>query len=182
MTKPHDDDLMEIISRCAATLEAFTDRSGGPDACWIWTKSTTGGFGKEENTLKGYGQTGGSIDGKRWHRLCHRAAYEVLIGRPLAADECVLHRCDNPPCCNPAHLFLGDRNDNCQDKMDKGRHNYKTHHGSKHGMSKVTDEIVIEMRELYAAKKMTQTGLAERFGLSQASVWAILHRKTWAHV
>jgi len=116
-----------------------------------------------------------------WIAARRVVAFELATGT-APGELCVLHRCDNPPCCNPRHLFLGDRNDNAQDKMAKGRHNYKTHRGSKHGMAKVNDEIVVQMRELYAAKKMTQTGLAERFGLSQATVWAILHRKTWTHV
>lgn len=168
-------------------LEKYVDRSGGAGACWPWTRSCIVGFGSDENSKRGYGQIGGSWTDnngeiRRWHWLTHRAAKSVELGRLLIAEECVLHRCDNPPCCNPAHTFIGTRADNCDDKMKKGRHNYRTHHGSKHGMAKVTEEIVREMRSMYAARTATQTGLAERFGLTQATVWAILHRKTWAHV
>lgn len=183
-----DHELLNISRLCAEKLEANADRSGGPDACWEWTKSTICGFGKDTQSQKGYGQIGGSFaplaDGtkRRWHRLTHRAAMEVKLGRMLAPAECVLHSCDNPPCCNPAHLFLGTRADNCDDKMAKGRHNYKTHYGTKHGMSKMTDDKVREMRELYATKQATQNQLAARYGITQATVWSILNRKTWAHV
>lgn len=164
-------------------LLAHTDRSGGPDACWPWLMSTISGFGVTPEQQRGYGQFGGS--GKktgRWNVLAHRASFMVFIGAHIGADVCVLHRCDNPICTNPKHLFLGDRNDNCQDKMQKGRHNYRTHHGTDHGNAKMTDDIVREMRELYATKRASQNQLSVRFGLSQASVWAILHRKTWKHV
>jgi len=155
----------------AERLDSKLDKSPRRNGCWVWTAST----------IDGYGQIGIVRDGKSTNNRAHRIAFELATGT-APGELCVLHRCDNPPCCNPRHLFLGDRNDNAQDKMAKGRHNYKTHRGSKHGMAKVNDEIVVQMRELYAAKKMTQTGLAERFGLSQATVWAILHRKTWTHV
>ena len=151
---------------------SYVDRSAGPDACWPWTRSK----------LKfGHGQIGGQSGDVRWMYPSHRVAYALHHGL-VPEGQCVLHHCDNPPCCNPKHLFLGTRVDNMADMNAKGRHNYRTHRGTDHGNAKLTDGDVREMRRAYAAKEATQCGLATRFGLTQATVWAILHRKTWKHV
>lgn len=107
---------------------------------------------------------------------------EVHLDRPLASSECVLHRCDNPSCCNPRHLFLGTRKDNADDKMTKGRHNYRAHYGSDHGMSKLTEDQVRELRDLCAAKNATQMQLAARYNVSQATVSDIIRRRIWNHI
>lgn len=152
-------------------LDSHLDKSAGPDGCWVWTASKT----------RGYGQIGITENGRVRHALAHRVAYELAHGVTLG-EECILHRCDNPPCCNPAHLFLGDRKANSDDKIAKGRHRSRSLPGEDHGMSKVTDTIVREMRALYAEGTISQPQLAKRFGIRQSTVWAILHRRTWKHV
>jgi hypothetical protein len=90
--------------------ERFWDRcdlSGGPDACWPWTGA---------RTSWGYGNT--RVDGKTVGT--HRVAWQLTHG-PIPAGMSVLHRCDNPPCCNPRHLFLGSPLDNKADSIAKGR-------------------------------------------------------------
>ena len=91
------------------------------DECWEWKGARVKG---------GYGNRG--IGGGR-SALTHRLAYEWVYG-PIPAGMHVLHRCDNPPCCNPAHLFLGTERDNALDKCRKGRHHSqkKTHCPSGH--------------------------------------------------
>jgi hypothetical protein len=79
----------------------------GPDECWLWT----GG-----RDPKGYGQF---YRGRTKYRA-NRAVLELLTGRPLG-DLLSCHRCDNPPCCNPAHLFIGTISDNTRDAFLKGR-------------------------------------------------------------
>jgi len=165
-----------------ARLNAKLDKSGGDSACWEWQGSTTCGFGREVNTLRGYGQVGGAVDGVRYHLLTHRLAFALATGHFLARGECVLHRCDNPPCCNPAHLFLGDRAVNCADKVSKGRQRNGIVPGERHGMHKMTEVMVREMRRAYAAGEASQPELARRFGIRQSSVWSILHRRTWHHI
>lgn len=88
------------------------------DGCWEWTGGTlaTGGYGKL------------SVNGAE--RRAHRFSYELLVG-PIPDGLCVLHRCDNRPCCNPSHLFLGTRRDNNYDMATKKRgrsvHTDQTH-------------------------------------------------------
>lgn len=88
---------------------ARVDRSAGPDACWPWTGSTD---------RKGYGHVN-RPKLKPSPMLAHRYAWQLAHGDPGAL--CVLHRCDRPPCCNPAHLFLGTVADNNADMRAKGR-------------------------------------------------------------
>lgn len=79
----------------------------GPDECWPWTGAVTG---------KGYGK----ISLAYRHRNAHRVAFELWHG-PIPDGLLVCHRCDNRPCCNPAHLFVGTAKDNAEDMMAKGR-------------------------------------------------------------
>jgi hypothetical protein len=87
-------------------LYANIDTSGGPDACWPWL-----GAGDKD----GYGQT-------RWNMATRRVArivWEHAHGEPLPEGLYACHTCDNPPCCNPAHLFLGSSSDNQYDYLEK---------------------------------------------------------------
>lgn len=84
-------------------------RSG--DACWEW---------KSAKNSTGYGLHGIKIDGKGRCFLAHRVAW-VLRNGQIPAGMCVCHRCDNPSCVNPAHLFLGTNLDNVRDMDSKGR-------------------------------------------------------------
>ena len=88
-------------------LERSLDKSAGTDGCWVWTAATNS---------RGYGHA--TFDGARTY--AHRIAYTLAYG-PIPEGMFVCHRCDNPPCCNPAHLFVGTAADNAQDMAAKGR-------------------------------------------------------------
>lgn len=97
-----------IEVRLAGQLYRNVDRSGGPDACWPW---------KRRIRRDGYGDIWARSIGEQ---LAHRVAWFVAHG-PIPDGLCVLHRCDNKPCCNPRHLFLGTQLDNMHDMIAKGR-------------------------------------------------------------
>lgn len=89
-------------------LGATVDRSAGPDGCWPW---------RGARNARGYGRVYYAA-GRYVH--AHRAAYEAARG-PVPPGGILLHSCDNPPCCNPAHLSVGTRADNSADMAAKGR-------------------------------------------------------------
>jgi hypothetical protein len=93
--------------------------------------------------------------------LAHRFSYELVHG--LIPDGLhVLHRCDNPPCVNPTHLFLGTNADNVRDRDTKGR----GARGTAHWNCRLTDEEVAEIRNASGL----QWEIAERFGISHQAV------------
>lgn len=91
------------------------DKSAGPDGCWLW---------QAQVHPRGYGRfaIGSRTDKTRQQVPAHRVAYELGNG-PIPEGHYVCHRCDNPPCCNPAHLFTGTQQENMNDMKAKGRQN-----------------------------------------------------------
>lgn len=142
------------------------DKSGGPDACWPWTEGTTS---------DGYGQlgVGSRTDGSKTTLLAHRIAYQLKHGA-IPDGLFVCHDCDNPPCCNADHLFLGTQRDNIRDAAEKGRRAI----GERHPQAKLTDT---EVRAIRAALG-TQREIAARYGVSHATVGMIQRGEIWAHV
>lgn len=137
-------------------------RSG--DECWPWL----GSLG-----TKGYGQI--LAEGLPRRLLyAHRVAYTLAVG-PIPDGIDVLHSCDNPPCCRPDHLFLGTQGDNNRDRHAKGRDGEQATGEAAHN-AKVSDAVVAEIRERYAAGGVTQADLAAEFGIKQPQVSRIVRR------
>lgn len=135
----------------------------------------------------GYGQirAGGKIV------ILHRLAYEVSNGvSGLPPGLFVCHKCDNPRCCNPQHLFLGTPVDNARDMMNKGRGNGQfvkgvaayTARGEKASNAKLTEEEVLLARKIHKEFGIGHKRLAPHFGISKAGMAAILKRRTWTHI
>lgn len=101
----------------------------------------------------------------------HRLAWRLTRGVD-AGELCVLHRCDNPPCCNPRHLFLGTQATNMADMRRKAR---------AVGHRKLTAELVREIRQRCAAGE-AKKALARAFGVSPTTVRDAVARRSWAEV
>lgn len=135
--------------------------------CWEWQKC------KDEH---GYGFI--SYRGKQLK--CHRVSWMVFKG-DIPKDACVLHKCDNPKCINPDHLYLGNMKDNVRDMMERGRNGYGVMDGMKHPNAKFTDEDVLWIRKQTYTTHICQE-LADKFGVSFMSIWRIFNKKTWKHL
>ena len=142
----------------------------GPDECWPWTGAIQS---------QGYGSVRGVIGGRRRSVLAHRVAFAFASGREFPSTVHVCHRCDNPQCCNPRHLFPGDPAINAADKMAKGR--ARGARGEAHRDARLTVADVVAIREAVRRGEMQST-LAVRYQVSRATIWQIVHRRHWAHV
>jgi hypothetical protein len=147
------------------------------DGCWDWQ------FALDR---KGYGKMAIKYPGTKRNRmlLCHRVAYFLSEGE-FPAKLSVLHKCDRPVCCNPDHLFLGTQDDNIQDMMRKGRHNsYSPNRsmGENINTAKLNADQVREIRRLYALGGYTQVRLAAMYGISSASLSALVRGVSWKHL
>ncbi len=105
--------------------------------------------------------------GTYWY--AHRLAWLIFYG-PIPKGKWVLHKCDNPPCCNPAHLFLGTTQDNTADRDAKGR----TAKGERSGNAKLTDAQVRAIRSNYDGKVGSQQRLAKKHAVSTDYVLKIV--------
>jgi hypothetical protein len=140
-------------------------QSGRVDVCWEWT----GG-----GTESGYGRT--TRDGKGY--TLPRLVYERYVG-PIPEGLWVLHRCDNPRCVNPTHLFLGTHKDNMADMVAKGRHCPVS--GERNKSARLTEAQVREMRLRRQAGEQVKV-LAGEYGVSGMTVSKITRGLKWRHV
>lgn len=132
--------------------------------CWLWSGCTD---------KRGYGV----VKFLGFTRHAHSVAYELKYNI-LTRGINVLHRCDNPPCCNPDHLFLGTHADNMADKVAKNRHS----HGETHGMAKLTALQVKSIRRLHETGNFTQQELADKFSIGRTRIWDIINNKRWKDI
>lgn len=133
------------------------------DDCWEWLA------GKNS---RGYGM----IAIHKIMRLAHRVAYELAVG-PIPEGMCVCHKCDNPVCVNPSHLFLGTQADNVADMDAKGRGNRPA--GEHHPRAKLTADQVGEIRRRYTGGRGEQKTLAAEYGVNNQSISDIVLNKRW---
>lgn len=121
--------------------------------------------------------------GRKPHRKtwqAHRLAWTLLFG-PIPEGLSVCHRCDNPPCVNPSHLWLGTALDNARDKVQKGRMRRGDSRGERNGHAKLTEDQVRVIRQRVKAGE-TQTALAAEYGVHLITVSQLVRRLTWRHV
>lgn len=131
--------------------------------CWVWRGAKSGGYGWF------FIHTG-------IHEYAHRVSYQLYKG-DIPNGLCVLHRCDNPACVNPNHLFLGTQGDNVRDREGKGRG--ADHSGEKNGNAKLSAEQVIAIRK---ATHTRVRQLAELYNVNLKTIEAIRYGYSWKSV
>jgi len=142
------------------------DKSGGRKACWPWLAG---------RNRAGYGR----------FRLptsivfAHRWALEEKLKRPIHKGLHSLHKCDNPPCCNPTHLHEGTQAENNREMALRGRARGAV--GESNAKTSLTNEDIVKIRAL-AASGVGQREIARRYQLQSSTAHYIIHRKTWKHV
>lgn len=121
------------------------------DSCWEWSGALT---------AAGYGLFSGP-DKKL--TFAHRFSWAIHKA-PIPSGMHVLHRCDNPRCVNPDHLFLGNHALNMKDAASKDRNKHK-----------ISNDDTAAIKQEYKNGKVSQQDLATEYGISQAAIWWILH-------
>jgi hypothetical protein len=142
----------------SARFWAKVDKNGD---CWEWMA----------NTRKGYG----SIKVSGISVYAHRLSWEMQNG-PLQNGMLVLHKCDNPRCVNPSHLFVGTQKDNMEDREAKDRG--ADRRGNKNGRSKIPQAAIA----LILASKESLSTLALKYGVSKTAIRLIKIGKNWSHL
>lgn len=153
------------IARKPLSLEEVFNRhfyAGESDACWRWRGSVTN---------KGYGQ----LMSHRKQYAAHRVAYQLHIG-PIPSGKMVCHRCDNPLCVNPAHLWLGTPADNMIDKVSKKRQS--AFPGESNQAARLTEADVRLIRQ----SPLSNKELAAKLSVHRATISAVRCWKNWRHV
>jgi hypothetical protein len=128
------------------------DQSGGLEACWPWTASRRG---NEYGSFWINGQT----------YKTNRVVWMLEQGE-TPTDKMVLHSCNNPLCCNPKHLYLGNNSNNVRDAQRAGTFRCT---------SDLTADEKAKIKALYASGRWSQTDLAEMFGTTGSTIWKIIH-------
>jgi hypothetical protein len=138
---------------------------GDAGQCWLWLKS---------KRRHGYGQF--SAPG-RIIRPAHKVAYELATAQRVPPGMLVCHRCDNPSCVNPAHLWLGSHKDNMRDMAAKGRQVT----GERMWTAKLTPDKVLAIRA-EPRRRGVIPYLAEKYGVSERTISRVRERLRWRHV
>lgn len=174
-----------------------TEGQGRDGKCWDWQRGCL---------TSGYGKLGVMIDGKLHTLLAHRISYWLTYGKD-PGELCVLHKCDRPVCCNPAHFFLGTRADNALDRAAKRRSPSGENHWTKlrpervlelkaqqrfghvrnlpnpadHPRTVLNADKVREIRRR-AIQGEDNRSLAKEFNVTHSNISAVIKRKSWKHI
>jgi hypothetical protein len=147
---------MSDLNRLLAKLDRADD-------CWPF---------KGARSARGYGRF--AFAGK--NRLAHRVAYELLCG-PVPDGAVIMHSCDNPPCCNPAHLRIGTQSDNVADMRSKGREVHAPK-GEYHWAAKISAAQAKAIRAALLSGQR-KVALARQYGLSRRAISHIAQGRSW---
>lgn len=138
--------------------------------CWVWKKATVRGYGVlSAGGVRTVGQD---------RSLAHRYSWTLANG-PIPDGLLVLHKCDNPPCVNPAHLFLGTHGDNARDKIAKGRGHRPWQFGDRNPRRILTTADVLDIRR---QPQVPRKQLADLYGVSVATITSVRGGRNWKHL
>lgn len=138
--------------------------------CWLW-------FGQFDKDGYGLLKTGSK---DKWNNeRAHRVSYRINIG-PIPEGYFICHKCDNPACVNPDHLFAGNHIDNVTDMISKGRKVVAK--GSKANKSDLTEMDVLQIRSQYANGNTSYAKLSKKYGVCARMIGAIVNRENWKHI
>lgn len=148
-------------------IKIFMSKIHKTDTCWIWI----------------YGKTGanyGHFLYKNKDMLSHRFSWMIYNKKQIPKGFQICHHCDNPPCCNPTHLFLGTPKQNYQDMVNKGR--CVKVNGINHGRHKLTENQILEIRSKYISYKYSSIKLSKEYNISDDMILNIIHNKNWKFI
>lgn len=136
------------------------------NGCWEWPKQLC--------NKKGYGCFSISYLSYRAHHI----AWMIDNRQIIPNGKIICHKCDNPSCVSPEHLFLGINQDNVNDQVNKKRHVF----GERNAGHKLTEEQVLQIRDLYKTMKYSMYRLAKMFGVTRPQIGHIINRIHWKHI
>lgn len=139
------------------------------DECWEWQAFV--------HPRTGYG----TIAVNRRMLAVHRVSWMLHYG-DIPDGLFVCHHCDNRKCVNPKHLFLGTNQDNMNDMVAKGRSKPPDNKGERHGLSKLTEKQVIEIRNMYSAGGKNFTEIGALYNIDRRTIGNIVARRAWRHI
>lgn len=152
-------------ARFFAKVQKLSESQGG---CWIWISA------EDKN---GYGKFCFTDENGYQDVRAHRYSWEMRWGKISSPIVLVCHKCDNPRCVNPDHLFLGDNQDNVNDRDQKGRNIF----GEKHPLSKINTTQVIGIK-LYLLSEIPVSMISKLTGISTNTIYGIKYNATWKTV
>jgi len=142
------------------------------NGCWEWLA---------QKDKDGYGTFMLSSNKGQKRTRAHRYSWVLHFG-DVPKEKFVLHKCDNPPCINPNHLFLGTAKDNTQDMVKKHRYGYNNIGGENHPNAKLNNQKVKQIKELWNSKQYTQIELGRMFDVGNKQINLIINNKAWKNV
>lgn len=160
-------DALSAEERLYASGRLWSKTSRSEAGCWEW----------QGNKFRNYGRVN-VWGGKMW---AHRLSWLLAHGS-LPRHLNVLHKCDNPPCVRPDHLFIGTHSDNVADMVAKGRNSCQDMRGEGNPRARLYEEDVRCARVQHTTNGVSSARIAASYGVTYQHAYKMLHGRSWRHV